>query len=612
MKLKDSLIFLVAFFLLGLGISFSQGDRCSTIQPFCAGNARLVFPNSNFENSSQTNAETGPFYGCLRRQPYPAWFFLKIGEPGRLDFQISQNVNADGSGPTLDVDFIAWGPFSESDEFCSSALTSANVVSCSYSDSPVENFSIGNAVEGQIYVVLITNYDESPGFITLQQTNSSGGSTDCTIVGSSLGPDQKVCGQTEVVLDATNNSATEYLWYVYNVNTSSYSLIPGETGPTLTVQETGNYQVTVKSDILEDEASDQVLIEFFDIPIATKPSPVTGCDAGEGAVYNLTTAQPELIGNNTGSYSFNYYLSEQDFQNQIPITNPETFQGEMQFVYGSIVSNKSTCESLPVEIALKVAQAPEVDWNEETIICLDLNGSFISPVSIGKDLGQRYTYQWSIPNDPDGDGVQNPILNLNQLPPERTIDLTVFDSETGCSSIFSTELKVFTALRQVLIEIEGSDFERGGYQVTATAVGGIGDDARYEYRLDNGDWQEGPVFNGVPGGTHRISAREINGCGSTTSLPFRLIGYPRYFTPNNDGFNDVWNVINDTDVSIRKVLIFDRFGKLLKQIDPRSGGWDGTFNGQVLPANDYWFLIEFMDKETGQVQEFRGNFTLKR
>lgn len=607
-------IFLVIiFFYLGTGIVFSQGDRCSTIQPFCAGNSLFVFPNSNAANGDFASAEPGPNYACLLTQPYPAWFYLKIGDPGNLNFEISQTVNADGTGGTLDVDFIAWGPFTEEDDYCSDAsLSAANFIGCSYSESARESFSIRNALEGEIYVVLITNYDQRPGFISLQQTNTSGGSTDCSIVSSSLGPDQQVCGEGEVLLDATNPSATDYSWSVFNEDSNSFEVIPNETDPTLLVTETGNYRVTVSSDILDDEASDEILIEFFDLPVAAEPSTIFGCDVGEGPVYDLTAATPGLIGNNSGSFSSNFYLTQEDFNNNIIITDPEYFSGEEQSVFGTIVSNESGCESLPVEIPLEIAAAPDVDWNQETVLCIDLNAEVVSPISIGKDLGHGFIYQWNLPNDPDGDGIQNAVLILNEYPPNGVVSLTVTNSDTGCTSEYTTQIKVYSPPREVVVEISGSDFEEGGYVVKGTAAGAFGDPATYEYSLDNGPFQQDPTFTGVPGGTHRITAREINGCGSAISPPFSLIGYPRYFTPNNDGYNDTWNVINDRELSIRKVVIFDRYGKLLKELNPASGGWDGTFNGQVLPADDYWFMVEFQDKNSNEVSQFRSNFTLKR
>lgn len=78
-------------------------DRCATIQPFCALNSQFVFPNSSANNGDVPVAEGSPSYNCLKTQPYPAWFYLQIEESGNLNFQISQTVNAYGTGSTLDA-----------------------------------------------------------------------------------------------------------------------------------------------------------------------------------------------------------------------------------------------------------------------------------------------------------------------------------------------------------------------------------------------------------------------------------------------------------------------------------------------------------------------------
>src|SRR5690606_2973208 len=111
MKNRGHLFILVFIFLWGTGSLFSQGDRCSTIQPFCAGNEQLIFPNSNYTDNDLAEAERGPNYDCLLTQPYPAWFYLQVDEPGDLEFTILQTQNPDGSGNLYDVDFILWGPF---------------------------------------------------------------------------------------------------------------------------------------------------------------------------------------------------------------------------------------------------------------------------------------------------------------------------------------------------------------------------------------------------------------------------------------------------------------------------------------------------------------------
>ncbi len=81
---------------------------------------------------------------------------------------------------------------------------------------------------------------------------------------------------------------------------------------------------------------------------------------------------------------------------------------------------------------------------------------------------------------------------------------------------------------------------------------------------------------------------------------------PKFFTPNNDGYNDIWQVY-DTTNSIRMVNIFDRYGKLLKTLIPSAPGWDGNFNGQLLNTDDYWYTITL---NSGEI--IRGHFTLKR
>ena len=89
-----------------------------------------------------------------------------------------------------------------------------------------------------------------------------------------------------------------------------------------------------------------------------------------------------------------------------------------------------------------------------------------------------------------------------------------------------------------------------------------------------------------------------------------MLKYPLFFTPNGDGYNDTWN-INDLFLQpSAKILIFDRFGKLLQQISPRSSGWDGTYNGNVMPADTYWFSVDY--QYNNNKQQFRSFFALKR
>jgi gliding motility-associated-like protein len=133
----------------------------------------------------------------------------------------------------------------------------------------------------------------------------------------------------------------------------------------------------------------------------------------------------------------------------------------------------------------------------------------------------------------------------------------------------------------------------------------------YLYQLDDGPLQESPIFEHVSLGTHSITVQDKNGCGfPITRNNVLVIDYPKFFTPNNDSYNDTWNIFSLQDQSSSKILIFDRFGKLLKEIRPSGLGWDGTYIGQPMPANDYWFTIEYTEQNV--LKKFKSHFSLKR
>lgn len=159
--------------------------------------------------------------------------------------------------------------------------------------------------------------------------------------------------------------------------------------------------------------------------------------------------------------------------------------------------------------------------------------------------------------------------------------------------------------------IDRTDVELGAGVITIEVfASGAGD---YEYGLDqSGPYQDSNRFVNLPIDNYRVFVRDKNGCGFAETLvepDLTLDGFPKFFTPNGDGINDTWQFIPPPSGlnPIRELHIFDRYGKLLAQIDPRSQGWNGTFNGRPLPASDYWFRAV---NENNQV--LQGHFSLKR
>ncbi|NNE01848.1 MAG: T9SS type B sorting domain-containing protein [Eudoraea sp.] len=136
----------------------------------------------------------------------------------------------------------------------------------------------------------------------------------------------------------------------------------------------------------------------------------------------------------------------------------------------------------------------------------------------------------------------------------------------------------------------------------------------YEYAINGGEFQDSPVFNDIPPGQNTVIINDKNGCGTTNPIPFLVVGYPKFFTPNGDGIHDAWNILGIDTLTDPVVFIFDRYGKLLKQLDETTVGWDGTFNGRPMPSSDYWFRLEYERDELGVIvaSTVRTHFTLKR
>lgn len=138
------------------------------------------------------------------------------------------------------------------------------------------------------------------------------------------------------------------------------------------------------------------------------------------------------------------------------------------------------------------------------------------------------------------------------------------------------------------------------------------EEGNYLYQLDNGELQSNPIFEDVEQGYHKITVFDVNGCSDPISRDRILVlNLPKFFTPNGDNHNDFWDISNLKFQNEATVFIYDRYGKLLKELFPAKDlGWDGTFSGKEMPSSDYWFVVSY--KETEKAKEYRGHFTLKR
>ena len=111
-------------------------------------------------------------------------------------------------------------------------------------------------------------------------------------------------------------------------------------------------------------------------------------------------------------------------------------------------------------------------------------------------------------------------------------------------------------------------------------------------------------------GSHTLTAVDSNQCASSQTYSIVPIPiYPSgYLSPNGDGVNDRWTIENIDVYSHARVRIFDRNGRLLQEYNgyDNEQGWDGKYNGHLMPATDYWYEINLPEID----DQYVGHFTL--
>ncbi len=382
--MKKNLLILFVL-LLNLNV-FSQNSLCN-IGAGCS-DSPLNFPNT-FNNG---NAENGPDYGCLTEQPNPAWYFLGIDQSGDIEITISQ---VDINGNPIDVDFICYGPFSDPNIACNntSILNASTIIDCSYLPDDTEYLSIPNVQSDEFYILLITNYANTEGSITMTQTNQNdpnSGSTDCSYACSvHLENDINICLNNNYTLttelgNASMEDSATYKWFKNNDSTP----IPGATSSTYNIIGSNSittdiYKVEVIADLCEDIASDEITVHYVDVTSnlkLTNISAIQNCDIdgnNDGlSIFDLTTIEDEIANTeNANDYTFLYYTDSALTQ---LINNPSNFQNSSnnQTIFISITHNTFIgCESI-AEFKLEAFDTPTATQLDDWLYCDDNNDGF--------------------------------------------------------------------------------------------------------------------------------------------------------------------------------------------------------------------------------------------
>lgn len=707
--------FLVALLFLNISALYSQGgaSSCAELEAnyqqyqSCATN--VPFQNStggNAENFS-TSCIGAPFNG-------PTWFFMEIETSGDIQLQISQ-VNNGGAG--TDVDFVLWGPFNNLTNICSQLDTSTEV-DCSWLPDSVETAYIPNGVAGQLYVLLVDNYANQPGNISIAQTGGTGTSncdflSSVKIVDTSLNEitSGDFCNITNKDLVAQINVSSfsglpanlrfNYKWYKNEILINTITDSTSNTN-TLNATDSGIYKVEITAYDSTDPtiiiadlvpSSDELDLKFHTSAVVTISNTNTQC-LGTNPVLQSTIANQSNLNSTVDVLTYQWYLNNNPIlgetnQNHTPtlpgdyfirvfntscsntdsnvihiIENPDVTissdqifcEGDSYIITSSIpnaglltdisykwfkdgtlisgatnstytvsssnqntdstsiytleVTEQNLCSNLSNGVSLTINALPVVN-TIPYIICADKNNIPSNSVIIDTQIPSTdFSFAWyNGHNASSGNEIAGQTGSTFETSTEGEYSVVITNTKNavGCPTTFN--FIVNNSYIPYSLETQPSElvvFEDGN--TFAAIASPISSD--YLYSLDDMDWQVSNLFANVSEGEHQLSVINKYNCGKKISTQLIVINYPRFFTPNGDGYHDTWNVNKIKSLDFLEISIYDRFGRFIKEINPKNGSWNGTINGNNLPASDYWFKLKY--KKNNVEKEFKGHFTLKR
>ena len=451
--------------------------------------------------------------------------------------------------------------------------------------APVGNVaSFSTNVAGTYSVVVTNTVSNCPsavtsGIVTVNPTPTVSVNSPNACIGSSA----------TVVATAGNTSGYDYAWTV-PAGVSN----PGNVASFQTTIA-GNYSVIIKNTVTGCEsvsASGTVTINA--VPSVSVASAAV-CEGTPASV--LATPATGVA----ADYLFVWTVPSGAVNPGNVATFTTTTTGNYSVVATNITTN---CSSASAGVVVKINAKPVVVLPQNGYVCVDANGatlpgsgsSFVLDTALSPLV---YGFQWFTNGVSNGQTTSS--LTVTAAGDYKVV---VTNLTTNCTE--TATAIVVASLPPSSITLTASDYFESNQMITVAVMpAGV-----YEYQIDNGAYQDSNVFTNLDSGVHNVRVRDKKACG-TIGDSIMTVDYPHFFTPNGDGYNDKWNVTDLKNSSPATVIyIYDRYGKLLKQISINGEGWDGTYNGNDLISDDYWFKIMYV--ENGIEKQFKAHFSLKR
>ncbi|WP_084399458.1 T9SS type B sorting domain-containing protein [Pseudotamlana agarivorans] len=347
------------------------------------------------------------------------------------------------------------------------------------------------------------------------------------------------------------------------------------------------------------------IIDDFDLiinenPLAHTPPDLEHCDDDfDGQyVFDLTSNTAAILGTQSPSlFTVSYFMALIDAEeNTNPLPSSYTaFDGET--IFARVENTNTGCFST-TEFNIILHPLPIIPIEDVVTLCRESSPLYID-ANTG-EAGDIYLWTTSVNASVNNSTASSISIDASQLG-TYSVEVT---TPNMCSYT-----KTFTVIESEQAEINFTssiDFSDPNQISVDINMGRIGD---YVYILDGGSPQTSSVFENVSFGNHTVTVRDLNGCMDISKDVF-VFDIPKFFTPNNDGFYDTWHIVGADQLPGSYVYIYNRLGKLLKTLKHSSPGWNGTFNGENMPTDDYWYVAKII--QNGNEMEIKGHFTLKR
>lgn len=360
----------------------------------------------------------------------------------------------------------------------------------------------------------------------------------------------------------------------------------------------GSYPIYVRAEDINTgcAAFTSFFLQIYQNPIANTALDLIACDDDfDGSFeFDLSVNTNAIIGSQDASVLTVTYYSDathaENATNALPNLH-SAIDGEI--IYARIQNNNTGCFAVS-QFVTRINPLPIIPIDDVVPLCInDL------PLIINADTGNPDdTYLWST-------GETSTEIRLDGASDIGNYWVTVTTPHVvGQDCSFTKNFTVIESEDATINFTTKVDFADPN-SITVN-VSGIGD---YVFILDDGEPQTSNVFDNVTFGLHIITIRDLNGCNDVTTEVV-VIDIPKFVTPNNDGFFDTWHIVGIQEIPGTLVYIYNRHGKLLKTLPHTSIGWDGTFNGQNMPSDDYWFVAKVI--QNGETFDVKGHFALKR